>query len=1764
MINKKMNILHVLEKSLSDDEVQALDALIILQQNSQSNWKEFMMKLSNILSQRWNTPEARKAAGIQFCRELTATEGEKQQDEFNERWMNLHKDIRQWIKDNIIGSIGAESGNPCPAVLCAVSIATVEFGYDEWPELIKVMIQNITSCKSSRTLQEASLQCISVLSRDITGKGRRLLVENSNLILKAIWIGLKDSKPKVIIAAIDGLKNSIELFCTNFENESERELIIHVLCEVAQSSYVPLKIAVFQCFTCIAEYRYQHIEKYMDPQIFAIATDALKYDDKEVRLEVIAFLREICAIEVELKKNTLVSDRKSARNVIFTNKALTNLMPIFMGVLTRYVKWSEKNTDEVANRMDMTWDMYVTFLKQLVHCCKHSNVSKFIVDFGMKNIDKSEWKYRNAAVSALTAVITVEADLIENIFPVFLQLMLQDAHVKVRASAAYAVTKLCSSGHVKTLIANQVLLPALVMGLNDSNEVAVSVCESIGCLALADVEMQSEYFEEIVEKLVDLINRSNGSNRLHKNAACALFFVAGEDRMKGHFAIHKVALAIMHNFRPEAWDNDPTDSLTFLHLSLENLMKHVTSDTVFQICHMIFAVLIISKTSAQLDSQVVAVLLTLVREMGDSFIQYFEPFKTFILTLIERNVKDGVDLIAEICSAVGDKITLYCEEIVKLLIAKLGNKNVSLSAKSQIILVLADLIETIGPVFKIYVDFTIKCIVALQMEVDDMHVENTDFLHLQTELHRCLLKVYSSILHILDGEEATRAVIYQSLLPCIVTIVDTVTDVVTKCNNYLDNFIPRCIEEINDVCSLLDPTVSHVVNTKAIWMLLSMAKNSDSDEIKVMASLVENKMKSFNIVDVTNGPKNILLRGLNFVFKTFSTETLSMKKDRKNKAVVNVKLLKDEMKISALCSSKPKELIDSEWQGYVLKLSKILSKKTIRPEFRQMAATRLRNALTAEDGCLFQMKYDNRWFSFNSRSRQHIKENILKSLGTETINPTPAALCVVSIAAAEFPNGQWPDLMKNLVTNIIDAHSSEAIKEASFQTISCLCQELGSDGRHILLKNSNAIFKAIILGMKDTNIEVVVAAVSAMENAADLFWFNLQVNSDRYTLIQTLYEIAEITDDNVRIAVIQCLKSLLSHHHEKLVDSVDPTFFEIAMKCLLSDSKEVRLKTIDFFKEVCYVEDELRDKMIQASHRFQDAGHYEHENRFYTGTALSYLLPTFMELLAKYVTVNNDSDCDVTQNDIWNKYLGFLKELISCCGSNVGHYIMTFIKENITNCDWRYRNAALVAFNTIIRNSQKDFEPLVLPLIQIMVEDENIEVRASAAHAISEMCTDVLQKAKYQHVLIPALLDGLCDGSKVAAVACNAISNLAFAGKWNQSKYFVVVVQLLLAIIIRSDADNRLQWEAAYTLHFIVGKNIKRCFFAARETVIKIIFILKKFSNAQECQDHLSILHITLEAFLKRLPLKVASQISTLVMESLTRLIKSKFEFLIEVNLLPLISTLIKKKNVAAIRMIRDLCQIVGRRITPYCSDVVPLFIIILKDSNINRGIKKEILSAITYIVLAIGRHFDEYLDSTLTALILLQGQLDEAHVGDHNLYVLIEMHKHLLKSYRAISHVFKSDPDKTAVILKRLEKSLVNIVEIIKLIVQNQYKQLEMYLRLCVEVLHDISRIIDSKMSKLVDCESIVLLLSIGSQSSSREIRSLSALVNKQIDLLKKSSEPLPPEVPLQPQQCESSTRKKRSSLFRIGLKFIYLITGFSLVGRFFRQKKIKNNGKM
>jgi len=182
-----VQLIQILEKTVSSEKNELEAAQSYLEQAARSNVVEFIKALSAILAHGANSPVARMAAGLQLKNCLTSKDLEVKQ-EYQKRWLSFPMDMRAYVKKNLLSTIGTEAVRPSSAAQCVAYMAVAELPNNQWPELIPVLVANVTAVNSTEMVREATLETIGYICQDIDAE---VLATQSNEILTAIVHGMK-------------------------------------------------------------------------------------------------------------------------------------------------------------------------------------------------------------------------------------------------------------------------------------------------------------------------------------------------------------------------------------------------------------------------------------------------------------------------------------------------------------------------------------------------------------------------------------------------------------------------------------------------------------------------------------------------------------------------------------------------------------------------------------------------------------------------------------------------------------------------------------------------------------------------------------------------------------------------------------------------------------------------------------------------------------------------------------------------------------------------------------------------------------------------------------------------------------------------------------------------------------------------------------------------------------------------------------------------------------------------------------------------------------------------------------------------------------------------------------------------------------------------------------------------------------------------------------------------------------------------------------
>jgi importin subunit beta-1 len=422
--------------------------------------------------------------------------------------------------------------------------------------------------------------------------------------------------------------------------------------------------------------------------------------------------------------------------------------------------------------------------------------------------------------------------------------------------------------------------------------------------------------------------------------------------------------------------------------------------------------------------------------------------------------------------------------------------------------------------------------------------------------------------------------------------------------------------------------------------------------------------------------------------------------------------------------------------------------------------------------------------------------------------------------------------------------------------------------------------------------------------------------------------------------------------------------------------------------------------------------------------ALQYLVPILMLRLTKQEEFDDE--------DEWNpcKAAGVCLSLMAnCCENDIVRHVIPFVKDHVKSEDWKYRDAAIMAFGSILEGPDpKALTPLVqqaMPTLITMMTDVSVVVQDTVAWTIGRVCgllPEAALKEEYLLQLLEALVKGLDKEPRVASNICWAFSSLAEAAYENSeiakdddspatyclSPVYSTIVEKLLTTTDRADGNQSNLRGAAYeALMELIKNSPKDCYSTVQETTLVILqrlnTVLTMHSSVGENDrsqyfDLQALLCATLQSVVRKMNKQDVLTISDNAMTALLTMMNlrsGQSSGILEDALMATGSVIEMLGNdflkyfetfkpflieglknyeeqmvcQAAVGIVGDLARSLGGSLLNYCDEIMTALLAILSSDDYQKFIKPQVLSVFGDIALAIGTGFKAYLGVVMGVL---------------------------------------------------------------------------------------------------------------------------------------------------------------------------------------------------
>ena len=487
-----------------------------------------------------------------------------------------------------------------------------------------------------------------------------------------------------------------------------------------------------------------------------------------------------------------------------------------------------------------------------------------------------------------------------------------------------------------------------------------------------------------------------------------------------------------------------------------------------------------------------------------------------------------------------------------------------------------------------------------------------------------------------------------------------------------------------------------------------------------------------------------------------------------------------------------------------------------------MAGITFKNLLVAKEDQLQKTKHEA-WKQLDETCRGQIKTLLLQTLHSPIgLSRHTAAQACAEVAAVELPYQVWNEFLPKITDNILSPNTSDDVKISTLECLGFTCERIASleDASipEITPEVTDKMLTAIVDGMQGTKPDTIrLSAAIALRNSLLFTKKNMESVNERNIIMQAICGSTQSQDEKVRAAAYECIVQIAYQYYDKLKDYI-VTLFQLTTKTIETDQEEVALNAIEFWSTLCEEEMEILDDMSE--------GYTSRNCEFYVKGALDKLGPLLTHTLTK-----QDEDA-AYDDDIWNLSMAAatcLGLIANTTEDAVVSVIMPFVTANIQNENWRFREAATMAFSSILDGPSTEtigqYVNESIPFFLKALSDPNVMVKDTTAWTIGRICE--LHVRSIPSETFPSLLKALTEklqeeSAKVGSQACYALHNLAAAfgddnaaqtsGTNALSPFMPTLLEQLLKTTERPDADeNNLRPAAFEAISVLIQNSAPDC-----------------------------------------------------------------------------------------------------------------------------------------------------------------------------------------------------------------------------------------------------------------------------------------------------------------------------------------------------------------
>jgi len=764
-----------------------------LAQAEATDYTEFAGALATELASEGKSVFVRQLAGIHFKNLLVARDDVVQSAK-HDKWKAMDPTARTKVKELIIGALRSpeQIARHTSAQACA-EVAAIELPFNEWPDFLTTLMENVTSASQEDGVKIATLECLGFTCERIAtiDSAPEIAPETTDRMLTTIVDGIRADRPDQIrLSAATALRNSLLFTRKNMDNPNERNMIMQTICEATQSTNALVRAASYECIVQIAFQYYNKLADYMQT-LFQLTFQTISSDEEAVALQAIEFWSTLCEEEMELideaaectERGDPVGDGREC--VRYVAAALEHLGPLLTETLTKQ--------DEDADVDDDVWNLSMAGATclALVANTVEDLIVPIIMPFVQQHIKSENWRYREAATMGFSSILdgpSIEAigPYVNQSIPVLLA-ALSDPHHLVKDTTAWTIGRICDL-HVRAIPEES--FPTLVNGLMNKlipepPRVSNQACFALHNLAAAfagdmatnasGTNALSPYMPTLLQTLLQVCDREDAGESNLRIAAIEAISVLIQNSAPDIKPILVQLLPVVVDRLTQSFamstltneDKEQKEGLQGLYCGLIQVlcMKIGRSDTItYSDSIMTNLLQVLQIKNATCHEEAFSAISAVADQLESDFEKYMAALQPFLIMGL-RNFEAyhvctiAVGLVGDIARSIEPKIQPYCDDIMSALLQSLQNSSLHRSVKPPVLSAFGDVAMAIGASFEPYLQVSLMMLFQASQtrapEADDELIEYVN------SLREGILEAYTGIIQGLrDGNRVDLLVPY--------------------------------------------------------------------------------------------------------------------------------------------------------------------------------------------------------------------------------------------------------------------------------------------------------------------------------------------------------------------------------------------------------------------------------------------------------------------------------------------------------------------------------------------------------------------------------------------------------------------------------------------------------------------------------------------------------------------------------------------------------------------------------------------------------------------------------------------------------------------------------------------------------------------------------------------------------------------------------------------------------------------------------------------